>query len=42
MILTGDLLPLARHQVGYPMPIVDHSVQQRLFKELYASVKAAE
>jgi deoxyribodipyrimidine photo-lyase len=39
MILTGDLLPLTRHQVGYPLPIVDHSVQQRLFKELYASVK---
>lgn len=42
MILTGDLLPLTRHQVGYPLPIVDHSVQQRLFKELYASVKAAD
>ena len=40
MILTGDLLPLTRHQVGYPLPIVDHSVQQRLFKELYASVKS--
>jgi deoxyribodipyrimidine photo-lyase len=39
MILTGDLLPLTRHQVGYPLPIVDHSVQQRLFKELYTSVK---
>jgi deoxyribodipyrimidine photo-lyase len=39
MILTGDLLPLTRHQVGYPLPIVDHSVQQRLFKELYASAK---
>jgi deoxyribodipyrimidine photo-lyase len=39
MILTGDLLPLTRHHVGYPLPIVDHSVQQRLFKELYASVK---
>jgi deoxyribodipyrimidine photo-lyase len=39
MILTGDLLPLTRHQVGYPLSIVDHSVQQRLFKELYASVK---
>ena len=41
MILTGDLLPLTRHQVGYPLPIVDHSVQQRLFKELYASVKGS-
>jgi deoxyribodipyrimidine photo-lyase len=41
MILSGDLLPLTRHQVGYPLPIVDHSVQQRLFKDLYASVKGA-
>jgi deoxyribodipyrimidine photo-lyase len=41
MILSGDLLPLTRHQVGYPLPMVDHSVQQRLFKELYASVKGA-
>ena len=39
MLLSGDLLPLTRHQVGYPLPIVDHSVQQRLFKELYASAK---
>jgi deoxyribodipyrimidine photo-lyase len=41
LILSGDILPLTRHQVGYPAPIVDHSVQQRLFKELYASVKGA-
>ena len=39
LILSGDILPLTRHRVGYPLPIVDHSVQQRLFKELYASVK---
>jgi deoxyribodipyrimidine photo-lyase len=41
LILSGDILPLTRHQIGYPQPIVDHSVQQRLFKELYASVKSA-
>ena len=39
LILSGDILPLTRHRVGYPLPIVDHSVQQRLFKQLYASVK---
>jgi deoxyribodipyrimidine photo-lyase len=39
LILSGDILPLTRHQVGYPLPIVDHSIQQRLFKDLYASVK---
>jgi deoxyribodipyrimidine photo-lyase len=41
LILSGDILPLTRHQIGYPLPIVDHNVQQRLFKELYASVKGA-
>jgi deoxyribodipyrimidine photo-lyase len=39
LLLNGKILPLTRHQVGYPLPIVDHSVQQRLFKDLYASVK---
>jgi deoxyribodipyrimidine photo-lyase len=42
LILSGDILPLTRHRLGYPLPIVDHSVQQRLFKELYASVKGTE
>ncbi|WP_310486860.1 FAD-binding domain-containing protein [Chamaesiphon sp. VAR_69_metabat_338] len=41
LILSGDILPLTRHQIGYPLPIVDHNVQQRLFKDLYASVKGA-
>jgi deoxyribodipyrimidine photo-lyase len=40
LLLNGKILPLTRHRVGYPLPIVDHSVQQRLFKDLYASVKA--
>jgi deoxyribodipyrimidine photo-lyase len=41
LILSGDILPLTRHQLGYPLPIVDHSQQQRLFKDLYASVKGS-
>jgi deoxyribodipyrimidine photo-lyase len=41
LILSGNILPLTRHQVKYPLPIVDHAVQQRLFKDLYASVKGA-
>jgi deoxyribodipyrimidine photo-lyase len=36
---TGKIDPLTCHRVGYPQPIVDHSQQQRLFKDLYASVK---
>jgi deoxyribodipyrimidine photo-lyase len=40
LLLNGKILPLTRHRVGYPLPIVDHSVQQRLFKDLYASVKS--
>jgi deoxyribodipyrimidine photo-lyase len=39
LLLNGKILPLTRHRVGYPLPIVDHNVQQRLFKDLYASVK---
>jgi deoxyribodipyrimidine photo-lyase len=39
LILSGNMPPLMRHSVGYPLPIVDHREQQRLFKELYASVK---
>jgi deoxyribodipyrimidine photo-lyase len=41
LILSGKILPLTRHQIGYPLPIVDHSDRQRLFKDLYASVKNA-
>jgi deoxyribodipyrimidine photo-lyase len=41
LILSGNIPPLTRHQIGYPLPIVDHNVQQRLFKDLYASVKGA-
>jgi deoxyribodipyrimidine photo-lyase len=41
LILSGNIPPLTRHHIGYPLPIVDHNVQQRLFKDLYASVKGA-
>jgi deoxyribodipyrimidine photo-lyase len=41
LILSGNIPPLTRHRIGYPLPIVDHNVQQRLFKDLYASVKGA-
>ena len=41
LILSGNILPLTRHRIGYPLPIVEHSIQQRLFKDLYASVKGA-
>ncbi|PSB56799.1 FAD-binding domain-containing protein [Chamaesiphon polymorphus] len=41
LILKGNIPPLTCHQIGYPLPIVEHSVQQRLFKDLYASVKGA-
>jgi deoxyribodipyrimidine photo-lyase len=39
-ILSGKILPLTRYSLGYPLPIVDHSDRQRLFKELYADVKS--
>jgi deoxyribodipyrimidine photo-lyase len=39
-ILSGKILPLTRYSLGYPLPIVDHSDRQRLFKELYAGVKS--
>ena len=38
-LLTGNITPLERQAVGYPEPIVDHKVQQRLFKELYKQQK---
>ncbi len=38
-ILSGKILPLTRQRLGYPQPIVEHNERQKLFKELYASVK---
>ena len=39
LLLSGKIDPLTRHHFGYPLSIVEHSEQQRLFKELYANVK---
>jgi deoxyribodipyrimidine photo-lyase len=40
-LVTGDIDPIDRKRCGYPRPIVDHAVQQRRFKELYAAQKAS-
>jgi deoxyribodipyrimidine photo-lyase len=39
-LLSGKILPLTRQRVGYPQPLVEHNDRQRLFKQLYTSVKA--
>ncbi|MDC0832334.1 Deoxyribodipyrimidine photolyase [Geitlerinema sp. FC II] len=38
-LVTGKISPLDREACGYPAPIVDHSVQQRKFKQLYKEQK---
>ncbi len=38
-LVTGNITPLERQAVGYPESIVEHKVQQRLFKELYKQQK---
>lgn len=38
-LLTGQLTPSQRRSVNYPDPIVDHSCQQREFKQRYQWVK---
>ncbi|KAB8329926.1 deoxyribodipyrimidine photo-lyase, 8-HDF type [Scytonema tolypothrichoides VB-61278] len=40
-LVTGKISPLERHAVGYPDPIVDHSIQQRQFKQRYQRQKEA-
>ena len=35
-LVTGNILPIERR--GYPPPIVNHKLQQALFKELYAKL----
>ncbi len=40
LILSGNISPLTRARIGYPLPIVDHSKQQRLFKQLYSATKS--
>ncbi|MCX7594808.1 MAG: deoxyribodipyrimidine photo-lyase, 8-HDF type [Fischerella sp.] len=39
-LITGNIPPLERRAIGYPLPIVDHKQQQKLFKERYQQQKA--
>jgi len=39
-LVSGKLSSFERDRCGYPAPIVDHNVQQRLFKAHYQSQKA--
>ncbi|MCS6814541.1 MAG: DNA photolyase family protein [Cyanobacteria bacterium] len=34
-LITGKIAPLERERCNYPPPIVDHTVQQKRFKQLY-------
>ncbi|PMB39146.1 deoxyribodipyrimidine photolyase [Fischerella thermalis CCMEE 5205] len=38
-LVTGKITPLERQAVGYPAPIVDHKLQQKMFKERYQQQK---
>ncbi len=38
-LVTGKIPPLECQNYNYPLPIVDHHVQQRKFKQLYQSAK---
>jgi deoxyribodipyrimidine photo-lyase len=38
-LVTGKITPLERQAVGYPDPIVDHKLQQKMFKERYQQQK---
>lgn len=38
-LVTGKIAPSEREAVGYPEPVVEHKVQQRLFKEMYKQQK---
>jgi deoxyribodipyrimidine photo-lyase len=38
-LVTGKIPPSERKSCGYPAPVVDHSQQQRLFKQLYQQQK---
>lgn len=38
-LLTGKITPLERSALGYVQPIVDHTVQQRKFKQLHQQQK---
>ncbi len=34
-LISGNISPEERNALGYPLPIVDHKIQQRIFKERY-------
>jgi len=34
-LISGNIPPEERDALGYPLPIVDHKIQQRIFKERY-------
>ncbi|MGI0481907.1 FAD-binding domain-containing protein [Geminocystis sp. CENA526] len=38
-LVTGKISPILAQSCDYPSPIVDHSQQQRLFKQIYSSLK---
>jgi deoxyribodipyrimidine photo-lyase len=40
-LISGKISKEERDRCGYPAPIVDHTVQQRKFKELYQQQKVA-
>ena len=39
-LISGNISAEERDALGYPLPIVDHKVQQRLFKQLYQQQKS--
>ncbi|MER3491750.1 MAG: deoxyribodipyrimidine photo-lyase, 8-HDF type [Mastigocladus sp. ERB_26_2] len=38
-LVIGKITPLERQAIGYPDPIVDHKLQQKMFKERYQQQK---
>ncbi len=38
-LISGNIPSVERDALGYPLPIVDHKLQQRLFKQLYQQQK---
>lgn len=38
-LITGEISDSQRQKLGYPLPIVDHKIQQRVFKERYNQQK---
>jgi deoxyribodipyrimidine photo-lyase len=38
-LVTGKIPPLECHNLGYPLPIVEHRKQQAKFKEMYQQIK---